>query len=328
MSQRLPTYREFGLRALLLRLNVFQRCTADLREQNDADAVHDLRVASRRFHAAALLFSDTLPPAALTNAERRIRRVRKAAGNVRDGDVQMEFIAALMRKKRARRYRFGLERLLLRLSQRREKQMRRITAALATLERSTATQALLRTIRTGTSRTLRGLPLPLRQRSGQAVAAALAGLFRYEQFVKQSSAAAELHQMRIAAKRLRYVMEIFNPVYKGTLTPYIRIIRTLQDALGQMHDCDVWLAVIPEFIEEERKRTAAYFGDTRSFPRIERGMLFLAEYARTERMRLYRKFTRIWNTAVDNGVWTSLTKVIAPHRRLTSSSSRYRSKSS
>jgi CHAD domain-containing protein len=315
MPRRLPTYRTFGLRSLSLRLTVFRRCTLDLTERNDVDAVHDLRVASRRFRAASLLFSDTLPPGATANAERKIRRIRKSAGAVRDGDVQMEFIARLLRKRRSRRYRSGLERLLLRLSQRREKRLKRISSALAALDRSGAIPALQRSIRSGSARHPRGRPLPLRYRSGKAVTAALDNLFRYEQFVRQPSAAAELHQMRIAAKRLRYVMEIFNPVYGGKLKPYIRIVRSLQDTLGQMHDSDVWLAAIPKFIDEERARTAEYFGDTRLFPKIERGMLYLAEIARTERMKQYRAFLRIWNGARKRGLWTALQHLLTPQRR-------------
>jgi CHAD domain-containing protein len=312
MVKRLPSYRAFGLRILLQKVNIFRRCMLNMREQNNADAVHDLRVASRRFRAASLIFRDTLPPSALIHAERRIRRVRKTAGDIRDGDVQIEFIESVMRKRGAGRYRTGLERLLLRLSQRREKRFKRIVAAMDSLDKSKSIPVLLQSIRRSASRQYRYRQLPLRNRSAQAITAALNGLFRFEQFVRQPSAAAELHRMRIAAKRLRYVMEIFNPVYKGKLKPFIRTVRSIQDTLGQMHDCDVWLAAIPEFIADERRRTATYFGDTKMFPRIERGMLFLMEYARTERMKQYRKFLRIWNVAAGENFRADVTKLITP----------------
>ena len=48
-----------------------------------------------------------------------------------------------------------------------------------------------------------------------------------------------LHDMRIAAKRLRYVLEVtghvFGP-YAGTATKHVK---ELQDLLGEIHDCDV-----------------------------------------------------------------------------------------
>lgn len=313
--QRIPTYRAFGLRTLSERLNVFVRTMQEVRELKDEDAIHDLRVASRRFHAATLLFSDSLPSLVLANAERRIRRVRKSAGEVRDGDVQMEFIAALMKRKKALRYRAGLERLLLRLSQRREKQMKQISTAMDTFDRSTASTDVHKAVQMGITRQPGIRTLPLRHRSGQAIVLALNALLRYEQYIRQSSATAELHQMRIAAKRLRYVMEIFNPVYGGKLKPFIHTIRSLQDALGLMHDCDVWLSMIPEFIEEERLRTGKFFGATSTFPRIERGLLFLTDYVRVERMKQYRKFVRIWNEAGMNSVWKAIAKVtVSPPR--------------
>ena len=50
------------------------------------------------------------------------------------------------------------------------------------------------------------------------------------------------HDLRIAAKRLRYVLEIAGEACVGP--PAVRatkLIKELQDVLGEMHDCDVML---------------------------------------------------------------------------------------
>ena len=58
----------------------------------------------------------------------------------------------------------------------------------------------------------------------------------------------KLHEMRIFAKKLRYTMEAFSPLYRNNLKEEIRNIKDYQDALGELHDCDVWLEYIPKFI--------------------------------------------------------------------------------
>ena len=50
---------------------------------------------------------------------------------------------------------------------------------------------------------------------------------------------ARLHALRIAAKKLRYAMEIFDQVWTGGLRQPIVFARALQDAGGEYHDWSV-----------------------------------------------------------------------------------------
>jgi hypothetical protein len=77
-----------------------------------------------------------------------------------------------------------------------------------------------------------------------------------------------------------------------------------------MHDCDIWLNTLPMMLEKERKRTAKFLGNTSSFHRIEIGMMYLTEHARTQRAFHYRSFVRIWNKADRDELWKRLTTVI------------------
>jgi CHAD domain-containing protein len=47
-----------------------------------------------------------------------------------------------------------------------------------------------------------------------------------------------LHDLRIAAKRLRYLLELTGP------EDVVKLLRRLQDQLGELHDCDVQLPEI------------------------------------------------------------------------------------
>lgn len=50
---------------------------------------------------------------------------------------------------------------------------------------------------------------------------------------------AALHDMRIAAKRLRYILEIAYPCFGPFAQDAVKRIKELQDLLGEIHDCDV-----------------------------------------------------------------------------------------
>lgn len=53
-----------------------------------------------------------------------------------------------------------------------------------------------------------------------------------------------LHDMRIAAKRLRYVLELAAPALGDDAPARAKQARELQDVLGEIHDCDVMLPLL------------------------------------------------------------------------------------
>lgn len=96
-------------------------------------------------------------------------------------------------------------------------------------------------------RSIRGLdarkPLPIN--AARMISARLDEMLSYEPYLNDPDEVHQLHQMRIAAKRLRYTLEIFQEYY-STYTPngnlYDRMvdaIKKLQAILGEIHDKDV-----------------------------------------------------------------------------------------
>jgi len=59
----------------------------------DADAVHDLRVAIRRFSQAVRVFAALFPKQETKQIRKQLRRLRDVAGQVRDRDIALEFLA-------------------------------------------------------------------------------------------------------------------------------------------------------------------------------------------------------------------------------------------
>ena len=93
------------VRELALRqLNRFISYEAKVLKGDDADAIHDMRVASRRLQQVLdLLYPKPRPPE-LRRLRRQIRRCRQVLGDVRNCDVLLEFVGrSLGRKRSARR---------------------------------------------------------------------------------------------------------------------------------------------------------------------------------------------------------------------------------
>jgi CHAD domain-containing protein len=51
----------------------------------------------------------------------------------------------------------------------------------------------------------------------------------------------KLHELRIAAKRLRYAIELFAVCWENQITLFAKEISKMQSYLGEVHDCDVWI---------------------------------------------------------------------------------------
>ncbi len=62
----------------------------------------------------------------------------------------------------------------------------------------------------------------------------------------------ELHDLRIAAKRLRYTLEIFAEVLPAEISSVIAEVTQIQEELGSLHDSDVMIALLHLCIEQQR----------------------------------------------------------------------------
>ena len=73
-------------------------------------------------------------------------------------------------------------------------------------------------------------------------------VYSYDRGVRDPANITDLHDMRIACKRLRYVLEIFAIAFASDLEPHIDQIKELQDLLGDIHDCDVQVPMLEEHL--------------------------------------------------------------------------------
>lgn len=105
------------------------------RQGDDPEALHDMRVASRRLRAALSVFAAAFPPKPFKAVEKQVSAVTDALGAVRDDDVLIEFLIQSC-DNASEADRVGMEALLQHLRQQRDHDRVVLVKALDRLEQS------------------------------------------------------------------------------------------------------------------------------------------------------------------------------------------------
>lgn len=98
----------------------------------------------------------------------------------------------------------------------------------------------------------------LRPNARRILAVRIEEVYSYDGAIADPLNVRELHDMRIAFKRLRYLLEIFGVAFDGDLKPYLDTVKELQDILGDIHDRDVQVPMLQDHMEwlDEREAMA------------------------------------------------------------------------
>jgi CHAD domain-containing protein len=109
-----------------------------------------------------------------------------------------------------------------------------------------------------------------------------------------------LHDMRIAAKRLRYVLEVTGSAFGPYAANAVKLVKDLQDLLGEIHDCDVQLPEVDAFLHELMEEDAGVAGELpkglAKAPnrRTYAGLVALQVHLRARRRALFEQFQELW----------------------------------
>ena len=128
------------------------------------------------------------------------------------------------------------------------------------------------------------------------------------------------HDMRIAAKRLRYVLEATGFCFGRAGTTAKRRAKEVQDLLGEVHDADVMLPRLSAHRALVREGDAAAVrvraGDAADLdPELAaraphrttyRGFEVLEVYLLARRELLFDRFIALWQESEERGIWSAL----------------------
>jgi CHAD domain-containing protein len=106
-------------------------------------------------------------------------------------------------------------------------------------------------------------------------------------FLRKDRDPEEFHRMRLAAKRLRYTMELFRPCYGKGLEQRLEALKALQDALGELNDAVATRALLRGRV---KKAARAYLRKRAQEKADEFRKLWAENFAAPEREAWWTEF--------------------------------------
>lgn len=212
----------------------------------DADALHAMRVATRRLRISFRYFAALFPASELRQVQRQLRRTTRILGEIRSLDVNLQLLhqaakhlpadtAAVQRK------------LTGELLAARQQHVHDLHELLQTFTTSHF-EARIHTL------TLKPRAVDNQRVLGEAQDLILKFLRQLRRQFKKcrhnDQYGPALHKLRITAKRYRYTLETSLAVFKISAMSQIKGIKKLQNYLGACHDQEVLL----EFLQSCRRQ--------------------------------------------------------------------------
>ncbi|SKC99594.1 CHAD domain-containing protein [Burkholderia sp. YR290] len=201
-----------------------------LSTNSDAEGFHQLRVAFRKLRALYWAYSPYLGEEASAPAIEEFARLAAVAGGTRDWDIAGDLLKA------AQASNPSIELLVVAA---REKRAQAVVHSQAMIK-SDDVESFLNgaLLRAQTMLQSRCNDLPVRAFARKRVRLAQRKLQKRSRRVTLNETAHEedLHDVRKAGKKLRYLLEFFQPVIKGRHDRTIKELTSVQNKLGQFND--------------------------------------------------------------------------------------------
>jgi putative phosphoesterase len=299
------SYCKFGAQTLLTLLDGIDELIDGVMENLDVECVHKTRVASRRLRAALPLFGFCFSKQEFKIWRKEIKNVTRLLAQARDLDVQIISVQQYIKKMDPKVDKTCLNLLLKDHRSSRKNIQGDVDDGLNELQ---ATQTL--TNIQAACQQIIAQQLNQTFDVGQVLEKAhwnisfrLNDFLSMKQYVHMENEKLKHHQMRIYAKKLRYTMECFSPLYGDHLEKEIEKIKSFQDLLGEMHDCDVWLDFIPNFNQKIKNKAKKRSPQST----LDRSLQDFSTYIQARRKKYYTEFVEQWEKTVKNDFFDQLT---------------------
>ena len=244
--------------ARLLALDWLNEASAALErldDPEDDEALHDFRVSVRRLRSTLRAYRPHLKGSAPKKMRRRLGKLASATNAGRDAEVQIAWLRPKAEQLGAEE-RAGAVGLLARLEERKDRsyadarhriaeEFRALRAEL--IERLASYRAEVRRPQ-GTQESYLHVTGGLAREHADELKASLSR-------VRTAEDEAEAHRARIAAKRLRYLLEPIQRSVPG-VKKLIKPLKELQDLLGDLHDTHVLAGKLAQALETAAARRA------------------------------------------------------------------------
>lgn len=274
-----------------------------VRAGEDIEAVHQMRVATRRMRAAMAMFAPYYRPKVVKEISRGLKATARALGAVRDLDVFLER-AESYRAKLPPPMAAGLDPMFGHWHKMRDKARLNMMkwlddAAYEAFEERFKTFVETPGANVATDSETAVHPTQVKQIAPALIWEAYARVRAYEPLIPDSDIAT-LHALRIEGKRLRYTLEFFAEDLGPGANRLITAVTAMQDHLGNLHDADVDVAALTAYLAERDGRDG----------NLQTVRAYLSRRM-ADRSRLRGSFDKVWRRIVAPGFRRELGAAVA-----------------
>ncbi len=237
---------------ILERMQEMVKFEGGARQGEDLEALHDMRVWSRRLREALEIFAFCFPPKVYDRIYGRVRQVTKALGRAREADVAVEYFAHRHAESQDLQERFAVEDLLMRLVESQKRQRLKMQHKLDRKVRASALPgemaAVFQRLSALPSSRQRGPRTALRL-ARTLLAQRLNAVFAMRRAITGEDDVMGLHNLRITVKKLRYALEVMEFAAGENAPANLKFFKKLQTVLGDLHDRDLFIAAVRQRYE-------------------------------------------------------------------------------
>jgi len=255
---------------------------------SDIEGVHSMRVATRRLRSALRDFMPLMDKRPSKRVRKELKQLADALGAVRDQDVAIVALEALQVEAETEPIKEGIGKLLEERRDSREVARLDLTEALAAHHLNDLQERFTATIDKAVRRKKSKQTVSFNEAGGDIVADSLQDLLDLGASLYEPFNIEELHEMRIAAKRLRYAIELFVACFGERIAPFADEIAEMQSFLGEVHDCDIWIESFGKRLGHGQESVTTNGSD------YQTAAWLLSEFVK-KRTKEYRSALKLWS---------------------------------
>jgi len=267
----------------------------------DPEGVHDMRVASRRLRSALRDFSPHLRKTIMAPCTKHLKEIADKLGVVRDYDVAIIALEKFQKQVKPE-ISSGLQLIIDDQKAKLDPARKDLEEALNYQKVSGLKRSFSQAVEDAIIRRSAATPTasgPTINTSPSYKAYARSTLLKLLKELEALSPSLyepqrvkPLHEMRIAAKRLRYAMELFAACWGEQLEVFSHQVAQIQSSLGELHDCDLWIEHFGKRLSRLKKKASS----ERATSHDERdAMIWLLSHFSRLRTKHFRAALKRWH---------------------------------
>jgi CHAD domain-containing protein len=271
---------------------------------DDIEGVHAMRVATRRLRSALRDFAPLIKKRPLKKVKKDLKRIADALGQARDQDVAIVALEKLQAQAKDERVKEGVGKLIEERRGVRERAQLDLMETIAASSIEDLQRRFDAAIDEAANRKQSARVISFDEAGRDAVAASLQEFCDLSASLYEPFNIEDLHELRIAAKRLRYAIELFTACWGASVAPFAEEIAEMQSFLGEVHDTDVWIENLGKRLRCGRANDSTKGGDRQT------DAWLLSEFVKM-RTKEYRSALGLWSEWEENNFIDRLRAMIS-----------------